>query len=102
MTAGRDPIEEALVRAPDVDDAGFTARVMARLPPPRHGLRWATPLAWAAAAAALAAFILPGATEAAAAALAGVKLGAIAAWAAPLGLGAAMLLLGELELVDEE
>ncbi len=101
MTAtGRDPIEEALRRAPDVDDAGFTDGVMARLPPSR--IRSTVLLASCAAAAALAALTLPGAATTLAVALAGIKVGAVAAWTAPLGLAAAALLLGELGWVEEE
>jgi len=98
---GHDPIDEVLMRAPYIDDAGFTDRVMARLPPSRRRLRVAILIASGGAAAAVAALLLPGAAEALAAALAGLRIGAIAAWAAPLGLAAA-LLLGELAWCNGE
>lgn len=36
MTDPVDPVDEALSRGPYLDDAGFTARVLGALPPPRR------------------------------------------------------------------
>jgi hypothetical protein len=100
--AGRDPIEEVLMRAPYIDDAGFTGRVMARLPPSRHRLRTAILLASGCAAAAVAALVLPGAAAALATALAGLQAATLAAWAVPLGLTATSLVLGEVAFAERE
>jgi hypothetical protein len=78
----RDPIDEMLMREPHLDDAGFTERVLARLPPPRRGLRPAVLFGSAAIAAALAASFLPAALR--------DLFAALSAWHPPaLGPGAA-------------
>ncbi len=103
MSAGeRDLIEEALMRAPDIHDDGFTSRVMARLPPSRRRLRAAILLASGAAAAAATGLFLPGAVRMLAGALAALQPGVVASWGAPLGLAAAALLFGELGWVESE
>jgi hypothetical protein len=61
MSAERDPLEDLLVREPYIDDAGFTERVMARLPGPRAGRRPAILGASGLVAAGLAVAYLPGA-----------------------------------------
>ncbi len=88
---GGDPLEELLARPPYLDDAGFTDRVMDRLPPRRSGLRAPVLLAGAAAAGAVAAALLPQAVAPAAEilrawrpgeGLPGAALGGLAALAA--------------------
>jgi hypothetical protein len=72
MTEARaplDPVDELLARRRHLDDGGFTDRVMAGLPPPRPWLRALPLVLGALAAAVVAAWVLPGALEAAAAAL---------------------------------
>ena len=74
--AGADPVEDLLARQAHLDDGGFTDRVMAALPPSRPGWWWLPLALGATAAAAVAAWVLPGALEAAAGALRGWRPGA--------------------------
>lgn len=85
-----DPLDELLARGAHLDDGGFTGRVMASLPA-RRPWRQAVPLALGSlAAAAVAAWVLPGALEAAAQALRSWRPGEVALPAGALGAVAAV------------
>jgi hypothetical protein len=90
MTLDPDRLDELLEKEPYLDDGGFTARVMAELPPPRRDLRpWVKGLS-AAAAGVTAVLVLPGLVQAGLAALATVSLPAALAPGLVVGLAAAV------------
>ncbi len=68
---GPDPVEELLARQAHLDDVGFTDRVMGALPGSPSPWRWFPVALGAAAAAAVAAWMLPGTLETAGEALRG-------------------------------
>jgi hypothetical protein len=74
MTIDPERLDELLEKEPYVDDAGFTARVLDGLPPPRRDPRPLVLGLSAAAAAGTALLVLPGAVQAGLQALAAVAL----------------------------
>lgn len=78
MTIDPDRLDALLEREPYLDDGGFTARVLDRLPPRRRDPRSLVLGLSGAAAAVTAALVLPGAVQAGLAALATVSLPALA------------------------
>ena len=91
MTIDPEGLDALLEKEPYLDDAGFTARVIDRLPARRRDLR---PLALGisgAAAAATAALVLPGAVQAGLASLAGLALPAAIPPGLLLGAAAALV-----------
>jgi len=101
MTIDPDRLDELLAREPYLDDDGFTARVLAELPPRRRDPRPLVLGLSGAAAAVTAAVVLPGAVQAGLTALSaaalpvalppGVLLGAAAALVAAAVAGLALL-----------
>ena len=94
MTETREPptgpnqVEDLLARRGHLDDGGFTDRVMGALPPSRSRWWWLPLALGAAAASAVAAWVLPGVLEAATVALRAWRPGQ-AAFPGPLLAGAA-------------
>ncbi len=85
-----DPVDELLARRRHLDDGGFTDRVMAGLPPPRRWLRALPLVLGGLAAASVAAWVLPGALEAATQALRAWQPAEVGFPAAALGAVAAV------------
>lgn len=85
-----DPLDELLARRAHLDDGGFTGRVMAGLPPGRPWLRALPLVLGGLAAAAVAAWILPGALDAATEALRAWRPAEVALPTAALGAAAAV------------
>jgi len=90
MTIDPDRLDALLEKEPYLDDAGFTDRVLDRLPPRRRDLRPVVLGLSGAAAAATAALVLPGAVQAGLAALAGLALPAAIPPGLLLGAAAAL------------
>jgi hypothetical protein len=90
MTIDPDRLDDLLTREPYLDDGGFTAQVLERLPPRHRDLRpWVKGLS-ALAAGVTALLVLPGLVQAGLASLATVALPAAVAPGLVVGLAAAV------------
>ncbi len=90
MTFDPDRLDELLEKEPYLDDAGFTARVVEALPPPRRDRRRLILGLSGVAAAVTAALVLPGVVQAALALAAAAALPAALPPGLVVGLGAAV------------
>ena len=90
MTLDPEKLEALLADEPYVDDGGFTARVMAELPPPRRDPRPYIMGTSVAAALATGFLFLPGAVQAGLAAVSGLSMPVAFAPGLVVGLAAAL------------